>query len=623
MTVTVNDNPIVVRRCPVCKIDRKGRFILANQQAQGVFGLTEVELFGRPFVDFVQPSDRPAFLQLIRNRNPYETTFDSACLNLVDSKGQAFPVTVIVSVNFGGGNPANYQVIIRPIEALAINKAAQPKDSSWEDMTRLLLDDNGDLTPDALVSSLHALTGVASVAIHDLTQPECPTVTFAGLGAAVLPPLDSAFSPEIAISEEHRCETLPNEVRATFSLTGDRPLLARFILIPPGAGEIDGAVRTRAEMAAGLLHSVRPPILLAAPDAPRPQESVSFQDVFDGLGCGFVRLDSRDHVVEHNSAFDAWFPMPDSLTDLRALLEAIACHSGEEKAAAIANHLAASAGLEEPPGFRGHLVLNSGTELELEISLLNNPSGDRSTYLVFRDSDNRQARGATVRGLSLRAGSAALDLLKSSIAATTGVWQKIEHEHHNELSRDGGFYLSCMSHNIDTLAGTIADLERMLKLVGEIEEPQIVDLQLLIDRQVEETIRACPTLTFAVRNADLLKITGPLRKLTAILRDVLMVCAAKDSEKAREVAITATAENGNCTILVCDNGPGMTTREIKNLFRLRRQSPGDPSLKQPGLDFGLSLASEIASSLGGSLTVQSQSERGTAFKIQFPLNQPS
>jgi len=560
---------------------------------------------------------------LIRNRNPYETTFDSACLSLVDSKGQAFPVTVIVSVNFGGGNPANYQVIIRPIEAQAINKAAQPKDSSWEDVTRLLLDDSGDLTPDVLASSLQALTGVASVAIHDLTQPECPTVTSAGLGEVVLPPLDSAFSPEIAICGDHRCETLPNEVRATFALTGDRPLLARFILIPPGAGEIDGAVRTRAEMAAGLLHSVRPPALLSVPDAPRPQESVSFQDVFESLGCGFVRLDSRDQVVEHNSAFDAWFPTPDSLTDLRALIEAIACHSGEEKAAAIANHLAASVGLEEPPGFRGHLVLNSDTELELEISLLNDPSGDRSTYLVFRDSDNRQARGAIVRGLSLRAGSAALDLLKSSIAATTGVWQKIEHEHHNELSRDGGFYLSCMSHNIDTLAGTIADLERMLKLVGEIEEPQIVDLQLLIDRQVEEIIRACPTLTFTVRNTDLLKITGPLRKLAAILRDVLIVCAAKDSEKAREVTITATAENGNCTILVCDNGPGMTTREIKNLFRLRRQSPGDPSLKQPGLDFGLSLASEIASSLGGSLTVQSQPERGTTFKIQFPLNQSS
>jgi PAS domain S-box-containing protein len=622
MTVAINDKPNVIRRCPVCKIDRKGRFILANQQAQNLFGLSEVELFGKPFVEFLQATDRPAFLPLIRNRNPYETTFDSVCLHLIDSKGQTVPATLIVSVNFGGGNPANYQVIIRPDEVLADNEASRTEESGWEELARFLLDENEDISLQPLASRLQKLTGATVVAIHDLSRSECPMVASAGSDTTSLPLLDSAFQTMDDIGAGRDCETLPNEVRATFALADSNPFLVRMILNPSESGETPSSARKRAETVAALIHAVRAPRQSQTTELSTSEGTVSLPAVLDSLRVGFVLLDRQGRVLEHNLTFDTWFSISDNPADLRQLLEIIAHHAGEQSAATIENYLAASAVLDDPPCFYSHLVLATGAKLELEITHVGNNPADRSVCFVFRDTDDLQSRDKRARGLSFRAGNAAIELLKSSIAATAGVWQKLEHEHHNDLSRDGGFYLSCMSHHVETLAGTIADLDRMLKLVGEIEKPQTVDLQLLVDRLAEELVRTRPTLTFAVPHADLPKINAPLRKLSAILRDVLTVSAQGESEKALEIAVTGSLENGLCTILVCDNGPALNARQIKSLFRLRRRSPKDLSLTPPSLNVGLGLALEVVTSLGGSLEVQSRGARGTSFRITLPVSQP-
>jgi PAS domain S-box-containing protein len=622
MTVVVTDKPNVIRRCPVCKIDRKGRFILANQQAQNLFGLSEVELFGRPFVDFLEATDRPIFLQLVRNRNPYETTFDSVCLRLIDSKGQTIPATLIVSVNFGGGNPANYQVIIRPDEVAADNKITPDEESGWEELARVLLDDTGDFVPQTMASLLHTLTGAAAVAIYDLGLPQCPIVASTGSDAAGLPPLDSAFRWEDDAGAVCGCEATPNEVRATFALAEGNPYLLRMILSSSESGETSGPLRKRAEIAAALIHTVRAPLQRQTTQPSFTESTVSLPAVFDSLGAGLVLLDCRGQVLEHNPTFDSWFSMSDSPSDLRGLLDTIAHQAGGQSAAAIENYLAASATMDDPPCFCGHLTLATGAELDLTITCVGDNPTDRSICFVFRDFNESHPKNEPASGLSLRAGNAAVDLLKSSIAATSGVWQKLEHEHHNDLSRDGGFYLSCMSRHVETLAGTIADLERMLKLVGEVEKPQTVDLQLLVDRMAEELIRTRPTLTFNVPHPDLPKINAPLHKLSAILRDVLTVSAQGDSEKALEIAVTVSLENGLCTISVCDNGPGLNTRQIRSLFRLRRRSPKDLSLTPPGLNVGLGLAFEVVTSLGGSLEVQSHAGRGTSFRITLPLSPP-
>ncbi|MCX6835110.1 MAG: HAMP domain-containing sensor histidine kinase [candidate division Zixibacteria bacterium] len=463
---------------------------------------------------------------------------------------------------------------------------------------------------------LHTLTGAAIVAIHDLSQPHCPMVASAGSDAAALPPLDSAFRREEGTGAVCDSQTMFNEVRATFALDDGKPSLVRMILSASDSIEAAGSARKRAQTAAALVHAVRAPLQQQTPEQSIKETVVSLPAVFDSLGVGIVLLDCRGRVVEHNVTFDAWFSISDGPVDCRGLLDAIAHYAGEQSVAAIENYLAASAKMDAPPLFCTSLVREPGSEIELEIACVGDNPVDRSICFVSRDMKDGPARG-----LSLRTGHAAVEVLNSSIAATAAVWQKLEHEHHNDLKRDGGFYLSCMSHHVETLAGTIADLERMLQLLGEVEKPQTVDLQLLTGRLAEEIAKSHPTLTLTVRNSDLPKINAPLRKLSAVLRDVLTVGTQINSEQTLEFTVTASLENGLCVISVCDNGPALTARQIKSLFRLRRRSPKDLSLRQPGLNVGLALAFEVVTSLGGSLEVQSRAGRGTTFRIALPLSQ--
>ena len=84
--------------------------------------------------------------------------------------------------------------------------------------------------------------------------------------------------------------------------------------------------------------------------------------------------------------------------------------------------------------------------------------------------------------------------------ATTSVWQKLEHEHHDRLERDGGFYLGCLNHHLQTMSDTIGDFERMLKLIGDGEEPQVVDLGLLVTRVGDGILEEHPGARLAVRH---------------------------------------------------------------------------------------------------------------------------
>lgn len=169
MTATGTEKHPGVQRCAVCKIDRKGRFILADPGAQDLFGLNEVELFGRPLTDFVEPDDHATIEAMTANRNPYETVFDAAPVTLLDHQQNRIAATLIFSVNFGGGNPANYQIIIctdRPPTADTPSVESQ----AWLDYLEYLSDNDQIESPEALAQHLVNLEAVASATIYQ-TEP--------------------------------------------------------------------------------------------------------------------------------------------------------------------------------------------------------------------------------------------------------------------------------------------------------------------------------------------------------------------------------------------------------------------------------------------------------------------
>lgn len=118
-----------VRRCGVCKIDLKGRFVFVDDVAQSLLGYSDDELFGKPLAHFVEESQRPVLARLIEIRSYYESFYESAALTLVHRDGTKQEATVVFSLNFIAGNPANYQIIID-----------QREQSESQDITELSFD---------------------------------------------------------------------------------------------------------------------------------------------------------------------------------------------------------------------------------------------------------------------------------------------------------------------------------------------------------------------------------------------------------------------------------------------------------------------------------------------------
>jgi signal transduction histidine kinase len=98
----------------------------------------------------------------------------------------------------------------------------------------------------------------------------------------------------------------------------------------------------------------------------------------------------------------------------------------------------------------------------------------------------------------------------------------------------------------------------------------------------------------------------------------LLTNAYKYTGKDKRIALRARDENGGVAIEVRDNGVGLSPAEVKSIFqpfyRARRQGEGDTG----GVGLGLAIARYLVERHGGTITVESEKSKGSAFTIRLP-----
>ena len=126
MTSAVTKDVNVLQRCAVCKIDLKGRFAFIDEEFLALTGYSYEELLGKPASGILEPASRDLITRLISGRSHYEAVFDSAPLSLIRKNKQTLGVSAIMFLNFSGGNPVNFQLILstQPIPQRVIAPAA-------------------------------------------------------------------------------------------------------------------------------------------------------------------------------------------------------------------------------------------------------------------------------------------------------------------------------------------------------------------------------------------------------------------------------------------------------------------------------------------------------------------
>jgi len=608
MTAITSQTGHDIRRCAFCKIDRKGRFILADPMTQELLGLSEVELFGRPLIDFLDPADHLALEQMTSNRNPYETVYDASHVTLVGKGGNRTPATLIVSVNFGGGNPANYQVLINP----DVPVVDDTRDQAWSQYLDHLMVPEGIEDTELLAQLMRRLTRAAAVAIYEVGADGHSLLAVAE--SELFQANSGGATGRIEVDPGDNCPA--NEIRATFGLADDR--LGLVVMTLDLSAPEQAVLRHSAEMAAVILHTLCPPVPENNDKPTLPGPFLSVVRVLNQMEIGAVVVGSRGEVLEQNSAIDRLLDISENIGSIQDLIDLISRGGSPETAAAIRSYFDTSSECEKPPSLRLSFKLGSTGPITISFERLKPGTEDISGCFMFSRANSHIGLDQHIPGLSYDLSVAAIELLRSSITAALTVWRKLEHEHHGELGRDGGFYLKCLSYHLANVDGMLSDLDQTLRLIQADELPQTVDPGLVIDKIVEEFASGSPGGSISVKHTDLPKIKTYPGKLTAVLRDIFAVGLDRAGENQLEFRVTASRTGEVSTIWIRDNGPDLSRKQTKEIFALtscrsRARAGGGPNRRA-----GLALATALLESMGGWIELEPTRDRGTTVKILIP-----
>jgi len=134
-------------RCPVFRIDLKGRFVNVDDLTEKFFGQPTEYYFGKNISDFLDESSRAVIEDVLCTGRHFETFFKSVNLTFIDSKETPHEVGAVISLNFIGGNPANYQFVLTSAFPARIGELLdeEESESSLERISRYIYDLDGPI----------------------------------------------------------------------------------------------------------------------------------------------------------------------------------------------------------------------------------------------------------------------------------------------------------------------------------------------------------------------------------------------------------------------------------------------------------------------------------------------
>ena len=110
---------------------------------------------------------------------------------------------------------------------------------------------------------------------------------------------------------------------------------------------------------------------------------------------------------------------------------------------------------------------------------------------------------------------------------------------------------------------------------------------------------------------------GDARRLSQVLLN-LVGNAIKFTDEG-EVAIDASAANGNFVLTVSDTGPGIAAADQAKIFGEFQQIDSSSNRNKGGTGLGLAISKRMVEMQGGSISVESQLGRGATFRVTLPV----
>jgi len=117
---------------------------------------------------------------------------------------------------------------------------------------------------------------------------------------------------------------------------------------------------------------------------------------------------------------------------------------------------------------------------------------------------------------------------------------------------------------------------------------------------------------------DDVPVEGDRRRIGQILRN-LLDNAVKFSPPGGTVTVRVEMSGEKPALVVEDEGPGIAPQEQDRIFQRFYQVDRSRSKARPGTGLGLAIVKHLAHLHGAEVTVRSQTGRGSAFRVTFPV----
>jgi two-component system phosphate regulon sensor histidine kinase PhoR len=95
--------------------------------------------------------------------------------------------------------------------------------------------------------------------------------------------------------------------------------------------------------------------------------------------------------------------------------------------------------------------------------------------------------------------------------------------------------------------------------------------------------------------------------------------AIKYSKETPDITISTYTAKGNLVITIADKGIGMTRDQQTRIFEQFYRIPTGNLHDVKGFGLGLSYVNTIVKRLDGTISVQSEKDKGSEFELRFPI----
>ena len=623
-----------IKKCAVCKIDLKGRFVYIDDEIEKILGQTKEELFGKSFLDFLEESDHEVLNELLVQRNHYETFFESTEIILLNRDRVRIPAGVVVSLNFIAGNPVNFQIVINTHREISV-EANVSADSTGETDTFLkeLLASGLPVNREEFARLAREYTEAEAVLIYEndnnVLKYTAGTPLLETNNQEITPLLerlareesDYNFSDGEAVRKAIECEgSAPQEfIARVISKIYANHLTLRFIFNSNIESEKAATACARAELTVRLAEAVLCPP--ADSNVENLSDDASFTlNFLDSLGIGAVVTTPEGMVEQHNTEAIKLFGQQALTGHYQNLVDLVSRDNTSEIARTISTFVDLSSG-DQQVNFDTVINLPGGQKCLFSIfkvMLLKDRFSTCLMFLPLKMINNKEEGGKTVENKLL---SMLFEEIKGYMGTVTGFSEKLTHEYYNQLDSNGNFLLLCLKDGLLKVDHLLDNIGLQLEYNEQIDIPRVTDLNLVANQVLQEVQTVYPGVRVDLKMNDMPKIKIWRNKLITIIKNVLCNLIRYSDNNAFIITFNARVQNNRCEIEIINDGPALHESYRNQFLELFSSLPVRKTPVEQNKEGEPSIIKQMVESLGGEIILDKSDKDETRIKLSLPVIQ--